>query len=60
MALTIAPIVMFVAAFKMLEPHDYPAGDIRNEPLFWIALGLALLFLGGALIVGSIRTLRER
>jgi hypothetical protein len=57
MALIVAPILLLVAAVKILERHDYPAGDIRNEPLFWIVVGVAMLILVGALVVGSIRAL---
>ncbi len=60
MALIVGPIVLFVAAIRSLEPHDYPAGDMRNEPLFWIVFGVAMLVVIGALMVGSIRELRRR
>jgi hypothetical protein len=46
-----------VTAVKILEPHDYPAGDIRNEPLFWIVMAVVALVVVGALLVGAIRVL---
>lgn len=57
MALVVAPIVLLVATVKILERHNYPAGDIRNEPLFWIVVGVAVLILLGGLVVGSIGVL---
>jgi len=59
MALIVGPIVLFVVAVRVLEPHDYPAGDIRNEPLFWIMTGVVALIVIGTLIAGSIRLLRK-
>jgi hypothetical protein len=60
MALIVAPIGILVVAFKMLEAHDYPVGDIRNEPMFWIAFGGAMIAILSVLIVGSILTLTKR
>lgn len=59
MSFVIGPVVLLVAAVKVVERHDYPAGDIRNEPLFWILVAIAALVLVGALVVGSIRELRR-
>jgi hypothetical protein len=60
MGLVVGPIVLFGWALKILEPHHYPAGDIRNEPLFWIIGGLLTLVVIGTLIAGSIRELTRR
>ncbi|MEX0629648.1 MAG: hypothetical protein WD508_03235 [Chloroflexota bacterium] len=60
MALIVGPIVLFVWAIKIFEPHDYPAGDMRNEPLFWVLAGVVALVLIGAIMVGSVRALRGR
>jgi len=60
MALILGPIVLIVWAIKILEPHDYPAGDIRNEPLFWTVAAVVALVVIGALMAGSIRELRRR
>jgi hypothetical protein len=57
MALIIGPAIVLLAAVKVLEPHDYPAGDFRNEPLFWIAFGFVVLALVGTMMIGSIRML---
>jgi len=59
MALIVGPIVLLVAVVKVFEPHHYPSGDVRNEPLFWIGLAVAALLLTAILVVGSIRTLRR-
>lgn len=56
MALIVGPIVLIVAAIKIFEQHDYPAGDIRNEPLFWAFTGVVALAVIGGLMVGSIRS----
>jgi len=60
MALIVGPIVLFAAAIKIFQPHDYQAGDMRNEPLFWVLTGVVALVLIGALMVVSIRELRHR
>lgn len=57
MALIVGPVVLLVFAVRTLGPHDYPAGDIRNEPLFWVAVGGFVLVIIGAMLVGSIRLL---
>jgi uncharacterized membrane protein len=43
----------------MFRPHDYPARDQRNEPLFWVVVGLVALLVVSVLVVGAIRTLRR-
>lgn len=53
--LIIAPLILLMAAVKFFEQHDYPAGDLRNEPAFWAALGVAALIFVGVAMVGSIR-----
>jgi hypothetical protein len=58
MSLIIAPLVMLGAVVKIVERHDYPTGDLRNDPLFWIVTGAFFFLVGGTLIVGSIRALR--
>lgn len=60
MALIIAPIGILVTIIRMLQPHKYPAADIRNEPVFWMVFGGAMLVLLGALMIGSILTLAKR
>jgi hypothetical protein len=57
MALIVGPVVLIGLALRTLGPHDYPAGDIRNEPLFWAALGVLGLVVIGTLVIGSIRLL---
>lgn len=58
MGLIVGPVVLLVAAIKILEPHDFPPGDLRNEPLFWIVMGVVMLVVVGAPMVGSVRVLR--
>ena len=60
MALVIGPAIVLLAVVKVLERHDYPAGDLRNEPLFWMALGLVVLALVATMMIGSIRLLLRR
>jgi hypothetical protein len=60
MGLILGPIILLGAAVKVVEPHDYPAGDPRNEPLFWMMFAVVALVLVGSLLVGSIRELRKR
>jgi hypothetical protein len=50
-------VILIVAAGAIFSPHDYPAGDPRNEPIFWIVVGAIALLLAGAAVVGAIRTL---
>lgn len=57
MALAIGPFILLLMAIKVFEHHAYPPGDIRNEPAFWIALGLAAVLLVGTMMVGAIRLL---
>jgi hypothetical protein len=57
MALLVGPVILVVIALRTLGPHNYPAGDIRNEPLFWAALGVLALVVIGTLVIGSIRLL---
>lgn len=59
MALLVGPVILLAAIVKALGPHDYPAGDMRNEPAFWIAFAVVALLLVGALMAGSIRLLRR-
>ncbi len=44
---------------KIIQKHDYPAGDIQNEPLFWIATGSFLIAISVAAILVSVRELRK-
>jgi cytochrome bd-type quinol oxidase subunit 2 len=56
-ALIVGPVVLLVVALRALDSHDYPAGDLRNEPQFWILSFVAALILVGILVRGSIREL---
>jgi hypothetical protein len=60
LALIVSPALLLIAAVKILERHAYPAGDMRNDPQFWLVVALVMLVFVGALVVGSIRVLRER
>ena|SRR6266542_3124226 len=57
--LILGPWILLVTALRVFSPHDYPAGDIRNEPFFWAATGLIALVFVGAITVSVIRYLRR-
>ena len=50
-------VILIVAAGAIFSPHDYPAGDQRNEPIFWIVVGAIALLFAGAGVIGAILTL---
>lgn len=50
-------VILIVAAGAIFSPRDYPAGDQRNEPIFWIVVGAIALLFAGAAVVGAMRTL---
>jgi hypothetical protein len=58
-SLLVSALGVVVFATRALEPHDYPAGDQRNEPLFWVVVGVFFLLVYSVLVVGAIRTLRR-
>lgn len=59
MSLVAGPFVLIVAAIKVFQQHDYPSGDIRNEPIFWLVVGIGAVILAGLLVLGSLRELRR-
>jgi len=58
-SLLVSALFVFVFAIRALRPHDYPAGDQRNEPLFWVVVGVVSLLVVSVLVVGAVRTLRR-
>ena len=48
MALIICPFGILIAVLKILEPMDYPAGDIRNS-IEW-----RLVFYGAIIVVAAL------
>ena len=52
-----AVILIGAGGAIFLTAHDYPAGDPRNEPIFWIIVGVIALLFAGVFVVGAIRTL---
>lgn len=45
MALITCAFIIAIAVYKLLEPMDYPAGDMRNSILFRLGVyGLAMAF----------------
>jgi Co/Zn/Cd efflux system component len=42
-SVVVSALIVFVATSRIFEPHDYPAGDQRNEPLFWVVVGVVSL-----------------
>lgn len=57
--LVLGPFVLLVTAIRVLEPHAYPRGDFRNEPLFWAFVGFVAVLFVGAFFVHAVRVLRE-
>jgi hypothetical protein len=57
--LILGPWILLGTALKVFSPHDYPAGDVRNEPAFWAALALVVLIFVGAILVSVVRYLRS-
>jgi magnesium-transporting ATPase (P-type) len=58
-SLIVSALIVLVVASRIFEPHDYPAGDPRNEPYFWIVVGVFFLLVVSVLVVSAIRTLRR-
>lgn len=58
-SLIVSAGIVFVFGIQIFRPHDYPAGDQRNEPLFWVVVGLVALLVVSVLVVRAIRTLRR-
>jgi hypothetical protein len=46
---------LIILLIRALEPHRYPAGDPRNEPLFWLVL---VGTFGTLLVVGLVVAIR--
>lgn len=40
--------ILVVGLTRALEPHNYPPGDFRNEPITWVIVGILAVVLGGA------------
>jgi hypothetical protein len=57
--LLIGPFVLVVAVLKLTEARNYPAGDIRNDPLFWAAFSGFLVAISMITIISSLRLLRR-
>jgi hypothetical protein len=58
-SLVVSAGIVVVGAIRIFGPHDYPVGDQRNEPLFWVVVGMLFLVVVSVLVVGAIRTLRR-
>ena len=56
-AVVICPFGIALAALKILEPAAYPAGDVRNEVLFRIALYGGLILVLGLAMFFAVRWL---
>ena len=54
-----APVALLIAVVKLLEPHDYPAGDLRNEPAFWVGVALVTVLFVVVMVVLAVRQLRQ-
>jgi hypothetical protein len=58
-ALVLEPFILVVTAIRVFEPHEYPHGDIRNEPLFWAVIGLVFVLFASTFLITAVRILRE-
>lgn len=58
-ALILEPFILLVTALSVFKPHEYPRGDIRNEPLFWAVIGLGFVLFAGAFLITAVRILRD-
>lgn len=58
MSFVIGPVILLVAWLKFFERHDYPAGDIRNDPLLWGAIAIVATLFVLFIVAMSIRELR--
>ena len=56
--LFLGPWGLVITLGRALEPHHYPAGDFRNEPLFWAFVVLATVLFLGTLMILAVRRLR--
>jgi hypothetical protein len=51
---------LFIVGSRALEPHRYPAGDIRNEPWFWLVTAGALMLLLVVALIVAVRLIVGR
>ena len=56
--LVLGPYALGIVVLRTLGPHEYPSGDYRNEPLFWVLFALLALVFWGTLMTLAIRRLR--
>jgi hypothetical protein len=54
-----APLVTLIAAANVFEPHNYPADDPRNEPLFWLTAALVTVVFVAVMLAFAVRRLRQ-
>ena len=57
--LFLGPFGLAITLARALEPHKYPAGDFRNEPMFWGLVVLVTLLFFGTLMTLAVRRLRQ-
>ena len=57
--LILGPFALAITILRALEPHEYPPGDLRNEPLFWGLVALLTLLFFGTLMTLAARRLRQ-
>ena len=50
---------MLVGLFHVLSTHEFPPGDIRGTPGFWIVLGGAVMLMGAVILVSTVRDVRR-
>ncbi len=54
-----APLALLIAGGRLLERHDYPAGDLRNDPVFWVGVAVITVLFVGVMATLAVRRLRE-
>jgi len=59
-ALIIVPFGILIAIIRAVSPHDYPQGDIRNEPVFWLIVTALFVGVGAIILFGSLWSLRDQ
>jgi hypothetical protein len=59
MGLPVGAFIAFVAVLKILEPMDYPVGDVRNSIEFRLVFYGAIVLFGLVVAIRGLRSLLE-
>jgi uncharacterized protein involved in exopolysaccharide biosynthesis len=60
MAFILGPIILIATTAKVISPPEYPTGDVRNEPAFWLVIGLVTVVVVGVVLFGALREIVGR